>query len=159
MELTEDVEPEALPGARADERGGLCRHERRAAAYDRRRGSQRWVDEIEGLTSDELTMEDELAIEEIPVEEMDDLDASLAEMDAETPAATEGLPLIETDPSVDLTELENQVLDDPENPDLHRLLAEHLLDQNDLMRGIEELDLALMSYERLEELARRSRSR
>ena len=95
-------------------------------------------------------MEDELAIEEIPVEEMDDLDASLAEMDAETPAATEGLPLIETDSSVDLMELENQVLDDPENPDLHRLLAEHLLDQDDLMRGIEELDLALMSYERLE---------
>ena len=46
----------------------------------------------EGLTSDELTMEDELAIENIPVEEMDDLDASLAEIDAETPAATEGCP-------------------------------------------------------------------
>ena len=97
-----------------------------------------------------LTIEEELVIEEIPVEQMDYLDASLAAIDADTPTATEGLPLIETDASLDLAELENRVLDDPENPDLHRILAEHLLDQDDLMRGIEELDLALMSYERVE---------
>jgi tetratricopeptide (TPR) repeat protein len=107
----------------------------------------------EGLTiEDDLTVEEIPVIEETPVETMADLDASLAEIDAETSApATEGLPLIETGSSLDMTALENQVLDDPENPDLHRMLAEHLLDQDDLMRGIEELDLALMAYERLED--------
>ncbi len=104
---------------------------------------------IEDVSIEDVSIED-VSIEEIPVEEMDDLDASLAEMDTGTPAATEGLPLIETDPSADLIELENRVLDDPENPDLHRNLADLLLRQDDLMRGIEELDLALMSYERIE---------
>jgi tetratricopeptide (TPR) repeat protein len=112
---------------------------------------------VEGLTIDEELIIEQISVESIPaedeeiaVEEMDDLDASLAEIDSGVPTATEGLPLIETDSSVDLAELENQVLDDPENPDLHRILAEHLLDKDDLMRGIEELDLALMAYERLE---------
>jgi tetratricopeptide (TPR) repeat protein len=93
---------------------------------------------------------DDLSLEDIPVEEMDDLDASLAEIDVEAPAAIEGLPLIETGATADLVQLENRVLDDPENPELHRILAEYLLGQNDLMRGIEELDLALMAYERVE---------
>ncbi len=154
VELTEEVEPESLPGLEpTNEVDFDAISDEPLPTIDVEGANDGLtIDGLttEGLTSDELTMEDELAIEEIPVEEMDDLDASLAEMDAETPAATEGLPLIETDSSADLMELENQVLDDPENPDLHRLLAEHLLDQDDLMRGIEELDLALMSYERLE---------
>ena len=154
VELTEEVEPESLPGLEpTNEVDFAAISDEPLPTIDVEGANDGLTTDgltTEGLTSDELTMEDELAIEEIPVEEMDDLDASLAEMDAETPAATEGLPLIETDSSVDLMELENQVLDDPENPDLHRLLAEHLLDQDDLMRGIEELDLALMSYERLE---------
>jgi tetratricopeptide (TPR) repeat protein len=94
---------------------------------------------------------DDLSLEDFPVEEMDGLDASLAEIDVEAPAAIEGLPLIETDAAEDLVQLENRVLDDPENPEPHRALAEYLIGQNDLMRGIEELDLALMAYERVED--------
>ncbi len=117
--------------------------------------------EIEGVVDDlpvELT--DGLTISDQPVEGMDvvevvdgleDLDASLAELDVDTTPATEGLPLIETDVTADVIELENRVLDDPENPELHRALADHLLDRDDLMRGIEELDLALMGYERVED--------
>ncbi len=94
---------------------------------------------------------EDLSVEEISLEEMDDLDASLAELDSDEPQATEGLPLIAVDASADIAELENRVADDPENPDLHRRLAEHLLGQDDAMRGIEELDLALMGYERVED--------
>lgn len=104
---------------------------------------------LPALELDDLSL-GEGSVESISVEEMDDLDASLAEIDVEAPAATEGLPLIETDAAADLIELENRVIDDPENPELHRILAENLLGRNDLMRGIEELDLALMSYERVE---------
>jgi len=105
------------------------------------------------LELDRLSFDEELSVEGLPVEEMDDLDASLAEFDVGAPAATEGLPLIATDAAADLIELENRVVDDPENPELHRRLAEYLLGENDLMRGIEELDLALMAYERLEDWA------
>jgi tetratricopeptide (TPR) repeat protein len=154
-ELTDPLEPEEVAGLEQTNEVDF------ASISDESLPSLEVEGTIEGLidepaeglideTADSLTIEDELAIEAIPIDEMDDLDASLAEMDAQTPAATEGLPLIETGSSVDLADLENQVLDDPENPDLHRILAEHLLDENDLMRGIEELDLALMSYERLE---------
>lgn len=105
----------------------------------------------DGVTIEGLSFEEELSVEDLAVEEMDDLDASLAEIEVEALAATEGLPLIETGAATDLIELENRVLDDPDNPELHRMLAEHLLRQDDLMRGIEELDLALMGYERVED--------
>jgi tetratricopeptide (TPR) repeat protein len=116
--------------------------------------------EMEGVVDDlSVELTEGLTINDQPVEGMDvvevvdgvdDLDASLAELEADE-AATEGLPLIETDASADLIELENRVLDDPENPELHRALANLLLERDDLMRGIEELDLALMGYERVED--------
>ncbi len=99
----------------------------------------------------ESTGADSVSFEEIPIEEMDDLDASLAEIDTEPGKSIEGLPLIEVDSGEDLVELENRVADDPENPGFHRVLAEHLLGQDDSMRGIEELDLALMGYERVQD--------
>ena len=99
----------------------------------------------------ESTGVETVSFEEIPIEEMDDLDASLAEIDTGSGESVEGLPLIEVDGGEDLVELENQVADDPENPEFHRKLAEHLLGQDDSMRGIEELDLALMGYERVED--------
>ncbi|HEY8259071.1 MAG TPA: tetratricopeptide repeat protein [Gemmatimonadales bacterium] len=127
--------------------------------------------ELEGVVEDDLSVEltEGLTINDVPVESIEDLDvpadldapegldvsdeldASLAELEGDAPMATDGLPMIETDSSSDLIELENRVLDDPENPELHRALAEHLLAQDDLMRGIEELDLALMGYERFED--------
>ena len=105
---------------------------------------------LDPIELEQVTAAD-LDFEEIPVEELDALDASLAEIDTGAPAAIEGLPMIDMESSADLVVLENQVLDDPENPELHRRLAEHLLGQDDAMRGIEELDLALMGYERVED--------
>jgi tetratricopeptide (TPR) repeat protein len=106
--------------------------------------------ELEGIGGETVELDD-ISVEEISIEATDDLDASLAEIEIAPPEVTEGLPLIEMSPSADLVELENSVADDPENPDLHRKLAEHLISQDDVMRGIEELDLALMGYERVED--------
>jgi tetratricopeptide (TPR) repeat protein len=50
-----------------------------------------------------------------------------------------------------VTALENRIVDDPENPDLHRELADRLLLAGDLGRAAEELHLALESYERCED--------
>lgn len=106
---------------------------------------------IEGLSPEEEVSLEKLPSDAMSVEGLGDLDASLVEIDVDVPAPTEGLPLIETGAATDLIELENQVLEDPENPELHRGLAEFLLQQGDFMRGIEELDLALMGYERVED--------
>ncbi len=46
-----------------------------------------------------------------------------------------------------LADLENQVLDDPENPDIHLQLAEKLLAMGETDRVTEELELALAGYE------------
>ena len=77
-------------------------------------------------------------------------------MDEEAaPAPTAGLPLIEpASPSAeadDVAQLEDRIVDDPENPDLHRELADRLLLQGDLGRAAEELRLSLEGYERGED--------
>ena len=46
-----------------------------------------------------------------------------------------------------LADLENQVLDDPENPDLHLELADKLMSMKETDRVSEELELALAGYE------------
>jgi len=55
----------------------------------------------------------------------------------------------QTDASVldDLADLENRVLDDPENPDLHLELADKLMSMKETERVAEELELALAGYE------------
>jgi tetratricopeptide (TPR) repeat protein len=47
----------------------------------------------------------------------------------------------------DLADLENRVLDDPENPDLHLVLADKLMSMKATERVGEELELALAGYE------------
>ena len=47
----------------------------------------------------------------------------------------------------DLADLENRVLDDPENPDLHLVLADKLMSMKATERVAEELELALAGYE------------
>jgi tetratricopeptide (TPR) repeat protein len=47
----------------------------------------------------------------------------------------------------DLADLENKVLDDPENPDLHLVLADKLVLLKETHRVAEELELALAGYE------------
>jgi tetratricopeptide (TPR) repeat protein len=82
---------------------------------------------------------------------------------AEVTTPTAGLPLIEVESepepdeeiggsdAAELTALEDRIADDPDNPDLHRELAERVLLQGDVSRGREELDHALAGYERLQD--------
>jgi tetratricopeptide (TPR) repeat protein len=53
-----------------------------------------------------------------------------------------------------LAELEDRVLDDPENPDVHLAMAEGLLAANETARVSEELELALAGYEDREDWVR-----
>ncbi|MEP6572130.1 MAG: tetratricopeptide repeat protein [Gemmatimonadota bacterium] len=50
-----------------------------------------------------------------------------------------------------ITELEDLVFDDPDNPESHRALGEALLAAGEKERGADELDLALVAYEGLED--------
>nr|MBA3522066.1 tetratricopeptide repeat protein [Gemmatimonadales bacterium] len=63
--------------------------------------------------------------------------------------ATDGLPLIKMEdaerPSV--MDLENRILDDPDDPRLHRELGDRLLSTGDELRAMEELEVALAGYE------------
>jgi tetratricopeptide (TPR) repeat protein len=67
------------------------------------------------------------------------------------PLASPELRLGET-----VAELENQVLDDPENPDIHLALAEKLLAAGETGRVTEELELALAGFEDRQDWARAS---
>ncbi|HEX7336241.1 MAG TPA: tetratricopeptide repeat protein, partial [Gemmatimonadales bacterium] len=53
-----------------------------------------------------------------------------------------------------LAELEDRVLDDPENPDVHRQMADGLTAAGELGRVAEELELALAGYEDREDWSR-----
>jgi tetratricopeptide (TPR) repeat protein len=72
------------------------------------------------------------------------LDSSL-----DSALAGSDLPLITPQPSAGdtLADLENRVLDDPENPDVHLVLAEKLLSMGETDRVAEELELALAGFE------------
>lgn len=63
------------------------------------------------------------------------------------------VPFLEvTEPKMpSIAELEERVLDDPENPETHRALGEALLAAGEGDRGAEELDLALAAYENRED--------
>jgi tetratricopeptide (TPR) repeat protein len=84
-----------------------------------------------------------------------DLDLDFVDDENVTSAATAGLPLIEpasgTESADELGELEDRIVDDPDNPDLHRELADRLLLVGDLPRAAEEMRLALEGYEHVED--------
>jgi tetratricopeptide (TPR) repeat protein len=84
----------------------------------------------------------------------------IVDLDAlEPPAAGGGdLPLVSSGSRVGdtLADLENQVLDDPENPDVHLALAEKLLAAGETDRVAEELELALAGFEDRQDWTRAS---
>jgi tetratricopeptide (TPR) repeat protein len=84
-----------------------------------------------------------------------DLDLDFIEDGVPPEVATAGLPLIEPAPDAreldTIAELEERIIDDPENPDLHRELADQLLLSGDLPRAAEELRLSLRGYEGIED--------
>jgi tetratricopeptide (TPR) repeat protein len=66
------------------------------------------------------------------------------------------LPLLPVEPTgaPSVVELESLILEDPDNPELHLLLADRLLAGGEETRGHEELELALDGFERLGEWGR-----
>jgi tetratricopeptide (TPR) repeat protein len=136
--------------------------------------------QFDGVTLEEMDRP-EIETDEVPVVDglldvADDIELSLAASETDfsvptddsdldldfiedQPAATADLPLIE-DPghsgagvADDLAELEGRIVDDPENPDLHRELADRLLLEGELTRAAEELRLSQAGYEAREDWA------
>jgi tetratricopeptide (TPR) repeat protein len=79
-----------------------------------------------------------------------------AGLDTDSADLTGGLPLIrpEHEGPLTLAELEERVLDDPENPDVHLQMAEGLMEAGEEGRVSEELELALAGYEDREDWVR-----
>jgi tetratricopeptide (TPR) repeat protein len=106
---------------------------------------------VEPLAPEEETVEfvsldDEEGVVVIPSEELPSAEEmprlSSPEVSIEEPAEAVG-------PSI--SELEDRVLDDPDDPEAHRALGEALLAEGDQFRGQEELELALAGYETRED--------
>ena len=125
---------------------------------------------VEGLLDTAEDLDLSLAATEVDFTEtvaaVDDLDLDFIEDEAAapSPSATTGLPLIEAGaeadaraedyagaPADEVAEFEDRIVDDPDNPDLHRELADRLLLVGELPRAAEELRLALEGYERAED--------
>ncbi|HEU5153869.1 MAG TPA: tetratricopeptide repeat protein, partial [Gemmatimonadales bacterium] len=102
--------------------------------------------EEEGLGLD--LIDPDAPLTSVPTEEL-----PLVDLGAEEPLQMEEagseVDFIEVPETRELTvaELEDQVLEDPDNPDTHRALGEALLAAGEFPRGQEELELALSSYE------------
>ena len=84
----------------------------------------------------------------------------IVDLDALDPPLVGGsdLPLVSSGARTGdtLADLENQVLDDPENPDVHLALAEKLLAVGETDRVAEELELALAGFEDRQDWTRAS---
>ena len=94
------------------------------------------LDDAPGPGTDGMVELDFIALEEASPDE-DDLDFADDGDDSAGPAIVAS--------SID--ELEDRILDDPENPDLHRELAAALRRDGDTSRAVDELDLAMIGYE------------
>lgn len=88
---------------------------------------------------------------------MDLLEAGLGEEAVEPPAEEEEAVAFldggEIEPP-SIAELEDRVLEDPDDPEAHRVLGEALLGAGETLRGQEELELALAGYEGREDWGR-----
>jgi len=87
----------------------------------------------------------------------DDLDSGSGQSDElESGSEDDGVAFLDSEvpsePSI--TDLEDRVLDDPEDPETHRALGEALLAVGESLRGQEELELALAGYETREDWLR-----
>ena len=104
------------------------------------------TDSLLDTTDEDLVVSEELVVTE-------ESDAGLADLDLveEAPSATD-LPLIQgATPGASVADLEGQVLDNPDDPELHRQLAEAVLAEGDEPRALEELELGLVAHEAREE--------
>jgi len=110
---------------------------------------------MDSLTSDSLITIDPL---EVPEEVEADVGGPLASEDVGTGTGDEGVTFLDvgfpSEPSI--PDLEDRVLEDPDDPEAHRALGEALLATGEQLRGQEELELALAGYEGREDWQRAS---
>ncbi|HEV8124702.1 MAG TPA: tetratricopeptide repeat protein [Gemmatimonadales bacterium] len=130
------------------------------------------VEQLEGVeSSDALIVEEssgemiDVADEILDVAELDDgTDWDIPEELVQQPETVVAATVVDGTPEASLAflqveepvqpsieELEDRILDDPDNPESHRALGEALLAAGDSVRGIDELDLALLGYENRED--------
>lgn len=108
---------------------------------------------IDAGSEDQGMFEPGLAVESDPASEAESLwgPEDLVPPDEISMESDEGSPVTFLDPGEPahptITELEDRVLDDPDDPEAHRSLGEALLAAGDNFRGQEELELALAGYE------------
>jgi len=103
------------------------------------------------LTVELGPMTESYAAAEEPVWGTDDLAMQATESETASPPAAPAPAGEEVSAEDRLSALEDRVLDDPDNPEIHRALGEALLATGQHERGLEELDLALARYEELED--------
>jgi tetratricopeptide (TPR) repeat protein len=130
LDVDEDVPEDPVDGAPADEGEDLDAS----------------VDELEVEVAEEVT---DLEIEEpVPVG---------AAQGAE-PRESAAVSFLREEPAAgpSIVDLEDRILDDPDDPQAHRMLGEALIAAGDADRGIEELELALRQYESAEDWGRAS---
>jgi tetratricopeptide (TPR) repeat protein len=129
---------------------------------------------MEGTSLSDLTTDQSSSLDfsvepqSSPVELPDDLIISLpdsetgfnieTELSSDSPIPPSDLPLVTPEPrsSDTLADLENRILDDPENPDVHLQLADRLLSMGETERVTEELELALAGFEDRQDWTRAS---
>ncbi len=96
----------------------------------------------------------EPAASELDTVPLEDDEPTLDDAAAEVPQGN--LPLLPVEPAgaPSLVELESEVLDDPDNPELHLQLADRLLQSGERSRGVEELELTLDGFDSLGDTTR-----
>jgi tetratricopeptide (TPR) repeat protein len=108
---------------------------------------------LDSITSDSLITIDALDVEPELIEETS---AGLGMVDRGGTLEEEGVTFLDVgfpgEPSI--PELEDRVLEDPDDPEAHRALGEALLATGEQLRGQEELELALAGYEGREDWER-----
>jgi len=93
--------------------------------------------------------EGEVGALEVPEIDLSGIDGEVAEALADVPslALVEEPPAGVTPPPASVEDLESGVASDPENADLHRTLAEALIEAGERERGLEELEITLRLHE------------
>ena len=106
--------------------------------------------EVEEEEVEEAEAEAEVdGVEKVEEEEVEEAEVEKTPLTAsDIPAGPLGFLKTEEPVGPTVEELEDRILDNPDDPAAHRTLGEVLIADGDLERGTEELELALQQYER-----------
>ncbi len=111
------------------------------------------TESLEATPATELEADQALEAIDVAGEESIEVEEEPVEVEATAGGATGSLGFLQTEEPVGPTveELEDRILDNPDDPAAHRTLGEVLIAEGDLERGTEELELALQQYEKEED--------